>query len=232
MISLKNFINLEKYTKYSAIVIILFSLVVISLASIHHISGDGCWHIQAGKFFGERGYLPLKENIGRDWPFSNPPVYHIIVGYLYAALNMISHDAANFAVKLVSPFFGILALIVSFLLIRKLYNPKTAFYSILFLASIPIFIDYSVLGYIESSLIFFVFLSIYFLVNERIYLSGIAAGIAMLAKYNGMFVLPILIFILYKKHNLTKNFYKKSIIVIILGLIFYISIQATLKNRT
>src|SRR3989338_4221076 len=137
---IKKFSELEKYTRYSVIVIILFSIIVLALVSIHHISGDGCWHIQAGKFFGEKGYLPLKEHVGRDWPFSSPPAYHVVVGFLYSAVNLISHDAANFAVKLVSPLFGILSLIISFLLVRKLYSPKTAFYSTLFLASIPIFI--------------------------------------------------------------------------------------------
>ena len=54
MISLKKFNMLEKYTRYSIIVIVLFSVIVLALESIHHISGDGCWHIQAGKFFGEK----------------------------------------------------------------------------------------------------------------------------------------------------------------------------------
>src|SRR3989344_2478681 len=79
-------------------------------------------------------------------------------------------------IKFISPIFGILSLIVSFLLVKKLYSSKIAFYSTIFLAFVPIFIDYSVLSYVESMLTFFVVLSVYFLVKDRIWLSGIAAG--------------------------------------------------------
>lgn len=208
---IEKFRKQDKYSRYSVIVIAIFSLVVLSLASIHHISGDGCWHIQAGKFFGEKGYLPLKEHIGRDWPFSSPPVYHVAVGILYYAVNLISHNAANFTVKLVSPIFGILSLMVSFLLARKLYSPKTAFYSTLFLASIPIFIDYSVLGYVESALTFFVVLSIYFAVSGKFIAAGISAGMAALAKYNGLFAVPILLLIAYSKSSDIKTFFRNSV---------------------
>ena len=165
---IKKFQNSDEYTKYSAIIIILFSIIVPSLTSIYHVSGDGCWHMSVSRFISEQKKIPLSEPLGRDEPFWSPPLYHIISAALYFIFNSFNHNAANFAVKFISPIFGILSLIFSFLVIKKMANSKIAFYSVIFLAFVPIFIDYSVLSYVESMLVFFVVLSIYFLINDKI----------------------------------------------------------------
>ena len=117
---LNKFNSLDKYTRYSVYIIILFSFIVLSLASIYHVSGDGCWHIQSSKFIAENQKFPLFEPLGRDEPFWSPPLYHIIVAAVYYFFNTFSHSAANFAIKFISPIFGILTLIFSFLVIKKL----------------------------------------------------------------------------------------------------------------
>ncbi|MEK6945976.1 MAG: glycosyltransferase family 39 protein [Nanoarchaeota archaeon] len=216
---IQKFKKSDKYTKYSIYIIILFSLIVLSLASIYHISGDGCWHIQSSKFIAQNHKFPLFEPLGRDEPFWSPPLYHIIVAVVYYFFSIFNHNAANFAIKFVSPTFGILTLIFSFLVIRKLANSKIAFYSAIFLAFTPIFIDYSVLSYLESTMMFFVILSIYFLINGKIALSGISVGLSALTKYNGFFIVPVLLFILYKKYENKKLFLKKSLILIVLLLL-------------
>ena len=218
--SLSKKINkMEKYAKYSIYIIILFSIVVLSLASIYHVSGDGCWHISAGKFIAKNMELPLFEPIGRDEPFWSPPLYHIIVALVYNFFNtLFGANIANFAVKFISPVFGILSRVFSFIIIKKIVNSRTAFYSTIFLAFMPIFIDYSIFSYVESTLTFFVILSVYFLVNGKFVLSGMAAGLSILAKYNGIFILPVLIFILYKKYE-KKVFYKNALIILALSLL-------------
>jgi len=215
----QKFKKADKYTRYSIYIIILFSLIVLSLASIYHVSGDGCWHIQSSKFIAENHKFPLFEPLGRDEPFWSPPLYHITVAVVYSIFNYISHNAANFAIKFVSPIFGILTLIFSFLVIKKLTNPKIAFYSVIFLAFTPLFIDYSVLSYVENAMMFFVILSIYFLINGRIALSGISVGLSVLAKYNGSFIVPLLLFILYKKYGNKRVFLKNSLTLIALLLL-------------
>ena len=212
---ISKFNSSDKYTKYSAIIIILFSIIVLSLTSIYHVSGDGCWHVSASKFIAENRSIPLHEPLGRNEPFWSPPLYHLLAAFVYFVFNLFSHDIANFAIKFISPIFGILSLIVSFLLIKKLYNSKMAFYSVIFLAFVPIFIDYSVLSYVESMLTFFVVLSIYFIIMDRIWLSGMAAGLASLTKYNGLFVLPVLFVILYKRHGIKKRLFSDLFFLII-----------------
>jgi len=216
---IKKFEKADRYTRYSIYIIILFSFVVLSLASIYHVSGDGCWHMLSSKFIAQSQKFPLFEPLGRDEPFWSPPLYHILVAVVYSIFNSFYHNAANFAIKFVSPIFGILTLIFSFLVIKKLTNPKIAFYSAIFLAFVPIFIDYSILSYVESTMMFFVVLSIYFLINGKIALSGISLGLSILAKYNGIFIMPVLLFILYKKYENKKLFLKKSLILIALSLL-------------
>jgi len=123
---IKKYNNLEKYTKYSIWIIILFSLFVLSLTSIHHVSGDGCWYIPVGKFIANNFKIPLFEPLGRDEPFWSPPFYHVIVAIMYYIFSIFNNNIANFAVKFVSPIFGILSLIFSFLVIKKLINPNYA----------------------------------------------------------------------------------------------------------
>ena len=216
---IKKFNKLEKYTKYSIYTIFIFSMIILSLASIYHVSGDGCWHIPVGKFIASNIRFPLFEPLGRDEPFWSPPLYHIFVAVVYYVFNAFNNNIANSAVKFVSPAFGILSIIFSFLVIRKLVNSKIAFYSVLFLAFIPIFIDYSVISYTESTLSFFVILSVYYLINDKPVLSGIAAGLSVLAKYNGVFILPVLVYILHKKYGNKKLFYKNAFAVVAISLL-------------
>ena len=215
---LTKFKNSDNYTKYSVITIIFFSIIVLFLASIYHVSGDGCWHISSAKFISNNLKIPFHEPLGRDEPFWSPPLYHFTVAFIYFNFNSFSHTAANFAIKFVSPIFGILALIFSFLVIKKLSNSKIAFYSIIFLSFFPIIIDYSVLSYVESMLLFFVVLSVYFMINKKPVLSAISAGLAILTKYNGVFILPVLVYLVYRNFE-KKESCKKSTVVIFISLL-------------
>src|SRR3989344_1235185 len=214
---IQKFKKSDKYTRYSIYVIILFSFIVLILASVYHVSGDGCWHVSSAKFISNNLKIPFMEPLGREEPFWSPPLYHIFAAIVYSAFNPFSHNAANFAVKFVSPIFGILTLLFSFLVIKKLTNPKIAFYSTIFLAFIPIFIDYGVLSYVESTMMFFVILSVYFAVSDKPALSGISAGLAFLAKYNGIFIILVLLFIFYNKYENKKIFLKKSLLALFLS---------------
>ena len=220
--------KLDKYTRYSVIIIVLFSIIILSLTSIYHVSGDGCWHASVGKYIWKNHEIPLFQPLGREEPFYAPPLYHMITAFVYSVFNIFSNDTANFAIKFVSPIFGIAALMLSFLTIKKLFNSKIAFYSILFLAFIPIFLDYSIFSYVESTMAFFVILSIYLMVNDKVAYSGIAAGLSILAKLNGAFVLPVLIFILYRKFGSKKAFYRN--VVIVIGLSLLIASPWLLRN--
>ena len=205
------FKNLDKYTKLAIVVILIGILLRFSLAAIYHVSGDACWHFSAGRFIAENGKIPLHDGLGRDEPFWAPPLFHFFVAFVFNFFNAFSNEVANSSIKFVSPVFGSLTLIFSYLIFRKLFDEKISFYAILFLTFIPIHIDYSVFGYVEATLTFFVVLSFYFALENRAFLSAISAGLAILTKYNGIFVLPLLIYIFYYKNRKNKKIMLKKL---------------------
>tara|TARA_Y100000310_G_C20703195_1_gene832034 strand:- start:9848 stop:11317 length:1470 start_codon:yes stop_codon:yes gene_type:complete len=218
--------NLNKYTKLGILVIAIAIILRIFLMSTSTISGDACWHFSASKFIADEGKFPLFEQIGRDEPFWPPPLFHIISSFSYSILG-------ETGLKLVPLIFGSLALIFSYLIFRKFLSERASFYAILFMSFIPISIDYSILGYTDSILPFFMILSIYLALNNRFILSGVAVGLAILTKYNGVFVIPVLIYIAYrysKKNLIWRNILFVVMIAGIISLPWFIRNWALLGN--
>ena len=77
--------------------------------------------------------MPLFEFFGRDEPFWPPPLLHIITALVYKVFINFNKEAADFASKMISPVLGSLTLILSFLIAKRLFNKKIAFYSMIFL---------------------------------------------------------------------------------------------------
>lgn len=212
---IKRFKNLDTYTKFSAIVIVLFSAIVFVLASIYHVSGDACWHISAARFIAEEKNIPLNEGLGREIPFWSPPLFHLVSAFIY----QISGNAADTLVKFISPVFAVLTLIFTFLIVKRLFDEKIGFYTLLFLAFIPLFMDYSVFSYVESMLTFFVVLSVYFAIRNNLILASLAAGLGILTKYNALFIIPLLMYIAYRNRKNNYALIKNIVIIVVLPLL-------------
>jgi len=214
---LTKFKNLHKYEKLALVVIILAIIIRFSLASMYHVSGDACWHISNAKFIATNNELPLFEQFGRDEPFWPPPLFHLVVSFVYGVFLNFSENAANFSVKMVSPLLGSLTLIFFYFISRELFNKKIAFFSLLFLAFIPLHIDYSVFSYIDGTVTFLAVLSVYLALKNKIALSAVTAGLTILTKYNGIFILPAILFIVYLKNKKKKDLIKNFLIVLIIA---------------
>lgn len=185
------------YAKLSIALIVIAAIIRLVFALSHSVSGDACWHLASARFMATENKIPLYEGLGRLEPFWAPPVFHFSAALLYKVFNVISANAADFGIKLVSPIFGILTIFVSYLIIRRLVDEKTAFYAMIFINFLPLSIDYNVLGYVESAVAFFSVLSVYFMLNNRIILSAISIGLALLSKYNAIFFIPMLAYLAY-----------------------------------
>jgi 4-amino-4-deoxy-L-arabinose transferase-like glycosyltransferase len=205
---LSKFSKLGKYEKYAVIVIIAAIIFRLFLLSISTISGDACWHFSVSKFIVENHKIPLFESVGRDEPFWAPPLFHFVSSFFYLLFG-------EFGLRLVPFLFGSFTVIISYLIFRKYLSERAAFYAILFLSFAPIMVDYSILGYPESTITFLTVLSIYLALNNRFILSGIVAGLGILSKYTGLFIVPILIFIVCMNSD-KKEMWKKFLFVTII----------------
>ena len=205
----------DRYTRIAVIVIIIATIFRFFLSAISIVSGDACWHVNAIRFISENHKIPTFEPIGRPvfWP---PPLFHILGAAVYKSLSIFGNGASEFSVQLLSPIFGSLCLVFVFIISKKLYNTRIAFYSTIFISFLPEHMYHSAIPFIEVFLVFLVLVSVYFMLNERFVLSSVFAGLALVAKYNGVFVIFPLFFILYMKYGQRKEFLKKSSVLLII----------------
>ncbi|MFH1052993.1 MAG: glycosyltransferase family 39 protein [Candidatus Woesearchaeota archaeon] len=205
----------EKYWNYAKIILIIAIILRIGLALMTHNAGDGCWHLSAARFIAVENEFPLNEEIGRDYypehlrqPFWAPPIFHITAAGFYKVFGVFG--IGELGMNLVSAIFGSLSLLLIYLIARKLFDEKIAFISLVFLSFIPIHLYYSALAHTEATLTFFVLLSIYLMLKNKVVASSIFAGIAILTKYNGLFVVPVLFGILFINNKDKIVFFKKT----------------------
>ncbi len=212
--------KLDKYTRLTIIVIFIGIVLRFFLASISHVTGDACWHVNAAKFIANNYKIPVFEPIGRTH-FWAPPLFHIITAVFYKFFYIFGKGSAEFSVKLVSPVFGSLMLVYTFLIAKKIFNAKIAFYAVFFLTFLPNHIYHSSIPYIGPMVSLLILASIYYLINDKVIISAILAGLAMLTKFQGIFLYPILIFIIYIKFwKYRRVFIKKFLLItVVSGLI-------------
>ena len=215
----------NRLEKTALAIIIAGMLIRIIFASFYHPSGDACYHFSVSRFIEENKVLPFWEQFGRDEPFWAPPLFHIIIASVYGIFIWFGKSVAEFAIKFASPLFSSATLVLVYITARKLYGEKKAVWAVFFMAFLPLSMDYGIFGYVDGMLSFLAMLSIYFIANNRIVLSSITAGLAVLTKYNGAFIIPVLIYFAWKKSRKDKrvveegsfNFKKAAFCIIIIS---------------
>ena len=207
------------YAKLSIALIIIVAVIRIVFALTHSVSGDACWHLSASRFMADNNEIPSFEGLGRLQAFWPPPIFHIIGALFFKISNLMSLDIANLSLKLISPIFGTLTVIIAFLLIRKVFDEKTAFYSMIFLNFIPVFLDYSILAYVGSTTAFFSILSVYLMLNKRYILSSTSLGLAILTKCTAIFMFPMILYLAYKSYPNKKESLRKLSVIVFLPLL-------------
>lgn len=218
----------EIFAKLSIALIVIAIILRFAFALSHTVSGDACWHLASARFITTHNKIPLFEGLGRLQPFWAPPLFHFAAALLYKISSLISLDIADLSLKLISPIFGTLTVIIAYLIARKLFDEGIAFYSMIFLNFVPVFLDYSVFGYTDSTTAFFSVLAIYLMLNDKYILSSVSLGLAILSKYNAVFVLPMLLYLAYRLSNNKKERNIRMLVVFFLP--FLISSAWLLRN--
>lgn len=202
------------------LVVGIFLRFVIAINS--HVSGDACWHLSVGRFIGEEHHIPLFEGLGRDSVFSRPPFFHVLAGVFYKIFGVFGMESAELGMRLISPLFGGLLLLLFYCITREFFDARTTFVAVSILAFLPLQLDYGSISYLESTLSFFALLSVYFMVKRRVVLSAVMVGIVVLSKYEGVFMIPVLLLILWwnNRKNVDKVIKKAAVFLTISTIIF------------
>lgn len=211
--------KLKIYTRLSIAVIVIVALLRFFFALTNTVSGDACWHLSSAKFIAVHNKIPFSEGIGREEPFWPPPFFHFAAALFYKILGLFSVNIADMGIKLVSPVAGTLIVVITYLIMRRFFDEKVAFYSMIFLNFVPLFLDYSILSYVDSTAALFSILSVYLILNKRFILSYISLGIALLSKYNAVFMFPMLVYLTYKLSSNRRQFYSRILLLVFVPLL-------------
>lgn len=124
----------------------------------------------------------------RDYFFKHPPLFTV----LSAAISYPFGD--NYLiVQGVSIVFSVLSMVPFYLIVRRLFDERTALLSGLFLAVMPLNMFYSTWVKQDPMLLFFFTWSLYLYMTERPFASGVLFGVSMLTKEFAFFLIPIVI---------------------------------------
>lgn len=142
------------------------------------------------------------------------PVQFLITYFL----KLIDPNYENqFLIRLPFAFAGTLSIVFFYYLIKNIFNQKIAFYASLFFALNGLLIAFSRIVQYQSFVILFMIVSLYYLHKKNIYLGLFFWALSIMSHYDGIFIFPIGIYLIYvyltdcKKDNKNVIFFLKKI---------------------
>ena len=211
----------NRFSKELLVMLVGFALLRFLLAFLFPVFGDACrYFIMAKAIYAKPSLFAMR---GLSYP---TPLFLLVSALFYGLFIPFGERTADLSLRLVSPLFGSLTLVFTYLAAKRMFNEKTALLSVVFLGLSPSHIMFSSIGYMEGLFVFLVSLSLYFLVRDNskpretsYILCGIALGLASLTRQTGLLVAAIMaLFILFDNRIRSRTGRLKSVFLMILGL--------------
>ncbi len=137
-------------------------------------------------------------------------VVHPPFGKWLIAIGIRFFGNEEFGWRFASAIFGILSILLIYLIVKKLFNSE--FLSItaaLLMAFDGLNLVMSRVALLDIFLMFFILLSIYFLIINNLWLSGSAIGLALSIKWSAAFLIPLVILFVVVYNKVTfRNLFK------------------------
>ena len=137
-------------------------------------------------------------------------VVHPPFGKWLIAIGIRFFGNEEFGWRFASAIFGTLSILLIYLIVNKLFNSE--FLSItaaLLMAFNGLNLVMSRVALLDIFLMFFILLSIYFLITNNLWLSGSAIGLAISIKWSAAFLIPLVILFVVIYNKVTfRNLYK------------------------
>lgn len=180
---------MERFTRnkkfqLSTIFVIASFLIFFNLGKNHFIPWDEAIYAKISKNMVEsRDYLNMNWFTGKIW-YEKPPLYMWLASFTMSVIGF-----GELAARLPSALFGLLTVLLVYLIGAKLFNKTAAFISALCLVTGVHFLYYSRAAMLDVSVTFFITLSLYFYLKylEKetwlyIILSGLSFGLGVMTK--------------------------------------------------
>ncbi|MGD8306118.1 MAG: glycosyltransferase family 39 protein [Ignavibacteria bacterium] len=187
--------------KYLGIVLGLVYFLILTIVSVaYHKVGD--YGVETDFFW---GYVPeAKHFINGSVKIDafRGPLYPIVLGI--STLITSDYFYSGMFIGIIS---ATLSIILSFGLLKRIFSPAIAFFTILIVAANPIFVQYT---YSAGTDMFFNLLAVstlFFFFREKeldykfLVLAGIMAGLSYLTRYNGVFLVGFVVVILFVNYR-------------------------------
>src|SRR3989338_6949733 len=154
----------------------------------------------------------LEYDCGVFYPLTYPPGHFMII-YLIAKIIPASVFGTLFSFKLSILFFYFLGLFSVFIFIKSFINnplrQSRTFVDILliYLSSLSLIYNTSVLGYTDIYILPFLVMSILFLFNNKYILSALFFSVSALIKWQPLIILPLFLFSFLSRSERLKNIF-------------------------
>ena len=175
------------------VVLVFFIAKLFTLSAYKTIWWDSAAYFGMGKYIYSFGSAGL-------WEYSRPLVWPALLGFLWKL------GFGILAARLIEIIFGCLAIFMTYLIGKELFDEKTALLSSFFLAISPTFLFFNGIMLTEIVSAFFSLFAVYLLLKNKHLLSGIFFGIAFMARFLQFFVFIAVVFALICSKKDSKAF--------------------------
>lgn len=196
-------------------IVILALALRLLLAVVYPTSGDACGHELIVKSLIWNGG-PISTLSGD--PLWTPYLYHGVVAFFTYPFWVLG--IFDLGILLPNLILGTLSVYILYGLVKNITQEENlSLGAAAVVALAPLHIFYSSVFYIDVPLFFFVLISLYFAQQNRSALAGIFGGIAVLVKFNGLIVLPLVgLLLLFHKQRFKFHWWKNAAIFVIFTL--------------
>lgn len=194
---------MSTYQKLFLIILLFSGLLLITGINTHLYFGDEVIHYRFAKDIYQEGKRvavnPVYERQGRFGYFNvYEPLWHFGLALVWKCIGKISFTVA----QIYHSFYYALLILLTFILGKLLYDEQIGLVSSFIIATIPMFVSFSILFYLDVPATVFVVLFFILFFKEKYFLGGITLGLLYLTKRNACFfipAIPLLIIFKYKK---------------------------------
>ena len=190
---LPNKLKLNK--KQIAVALSLIAILLLKLASIHPSFSDENLYYAMGKIVseGQRPYL--------DFNFVHPPLQLYFIATVFKIFG-----STLTAAKLLPLLASTITVVLIYLISRKIFDEKSAFFSSMLFILTPAFLAFSDQGYGIWESLLFLYLSLYLVLKQKYELSAISFSIAIFTRYLSILFFPLMLLVLYQQKIKWKRF--------------------------